>query len=318
MRSIYMSLILFAVVAAPGCILPMSAATTSGKPTLARTVAPTMVPTTVANPSVPEAPVVVQTEAILPDAVVAPQKSEDREKAVAWMVGFMVRNAPPGRQTFYAEAQETKEEALERYNGIANAIIDVVYAPDTKPLFAGSNGRSRTASVILAIMLYESGFMKNVDFGTGKLGRGDGGRSYCLLQLQVGGGKTIKWNKKYDRLPKAGDDPNDIFDGYTGPELVQDRHKCVGESLKALRVSFNSCPGLPLDQALRMYGSGNCEGAERPSRLRMQTAFKFWENTRDERTFSDKAITDTFTVAAPTPVASPHEPELQTVARTYR
>lgn len=239
---------------------------------------------------------VVETSVVdVPTAVVADEPAvaeTDRQKAVEWMVGFMTRHAPPGRTTFYAEAQETKEEALERYHGIANAVVDVVYNPETKPVFGGPNGRARSSAVILAIMLFESGFMKNVDYGVGKFGRGDAGKSWCLLQLNVGAGRTIKWNKKFDRVPRMGDDQADIFEGYTGPELVGDRRKCIGEAYKALRLSFGSCRSmqLPLDQKLRVFGSGNCNGAVKESRLRMKAALKFWDDTHKTRGFKDDAV----------------------------
>jgi hypothetical protein len=249
--------------------------------------------------SAPEAPVAgeVPTADVVPvpEAMVPEEEPEDRARAVEWMVGFMTKHAPPGRRTFYPEAQETKEEALVRYNGIANAIVDVVYDPTRKPLFGGSTGRARSATVILALMLFESGFMKNVDFGAGKFGRGDGGRSWCLLQINIGAGRTLKWNTKYDRVPKMGDDPADIFEGYTGPELVADRKKCVGEAYKALRLSFNACQSmqLPVDQKLRVYGSGNCNGAVKESRLRMRAAIKFWDETHKARGFTDATLTAT-------------------------
>ncbi len=299
MRSIYNWMLMLAVLA--GC---------------GTTVAPE--PTAPAQKLLPEAssvsevPVIVEvqtTEPTVPEAVRAEEETEDRARAVAWMVGFMVKHAPPGRKTYYVEAQETKEAALERYHGIANAIVDVVYDPTRKPLFGGSNGRARSATVILALMLFESGFMKNVDFGIGKYGRGDAGKSWCLLQINIGGGRTLKWNTKHDRPVKTGDDPADIFEGYTGPELVADRKKCVGEAYKALRLSFNACQSmqLPLDQKLRVYGSGNCNGAVKESRLRMRAAVKFWDETHKTRGFKDATLTAMVAKSLGLPYTAPVE-----------
>lgn len=283
MRSIYNWMLMLAVLAGCGTATPDAAAPAQELPSVA-----------LPSSSTPGAGEVQATEVgPVPEAVVAEEEPQDRARAVEWMVGFMTKHAPPGRKTFYPEAQETKEEALERYHGIANAIVDVVYNPNSKPLFGGSNGRARSVTVILALMLFESGFMKNVDYGVGKYGRGDAGKSWCLLQINIGGGRTIKWNTKHDRPPKMGDDPADIFDGYTGPELVADRKKCVGEAYKALRLSFNACQSLklPLDQKLRVYGSGNCNGAEKESRLRMRAAVKFWDETHKVRGFKDATLT---------------------------
>lgn len=219
------------------------------------------------------------------------------ELVYAWMVGFMVAVAPPGRTTFYAEAQESREVALARYDSIAKDIVEVVFDPQTKPLFTGDQGRVRTATVVLSIMLHEGGFMRNADFGIGKFGRGDGGKSWCLMQINVGKGRTMSWNTKYDRLPRFGDDPKDIVPGLTGPELVADRKNCIREGLKVLRLSFGACPGLPLEQKLRVYGSGNCNGAVEGSAIRMRSAIKLWETTKKERLFVDsdqkeRAFTD--------------------------
>lgn len=210
---------------------------------------------------------------------------------IAWILSFIVSVAPPGRKTFYPEAQETRVEAQERYESIAEDIVDVVYDPNTKALFRGSNGRSRTVSVILSIMLHESGFMRNVDYGVGKYARGDQGNSWCLMQLNIGAGRTLKWNVKHDRPPRWGDDPADIFDGYKGEELVKDRQLCIREGLKILRLSFSSCRGLPLNQRLRVYASGSCENGAEGSAARMNTAIRWFQNTRDRRIeFKDSDI----------------------------
>ena len=207
------------------------------------------------------------------------------ESILAWILAFMVSVAPPGRKTFYTEAQETREEAMERYESIAQDIVDVVYDPNTKPVFRGSNGRARTVSVILSIMLYESGFMKNVDYGVGKYARGDRGNSWCLMQLNIGKERTFRWNTKYDRSPRWGDDPEDIFEGHTGPELVKNRQLCIREGLKVLRVSFSACRGrgLPLNQRLRVYASGTCGGGVEGSATRMNTAIRWFHDSRAKR-----------------------------------
>lgn len=214
------------------------------------------------------------------------------ETIVAWILAFMASVAPPGRTTYYAEAQETKEVAEARYQSIAEDIIEVVYDPNTQPLFRGSNGRARTISVILAIMLYESGFMRNVDFGIGKYARGDQGNSWCLMQLNIGKGRTMRWNTKHDRPARYNDKPEDIFEGYTGEEMVKDRRKCIREGLKGLRMSFRSCRGmaLPLNQRLRIYGSGTCHGAQKGSALRMDTAIRWFRDSREKRRFKDDDI----------------------------
>lgn len=227
-----------------------------------------------------------------------PKKGDSKETdmveaVVAWILSFIVAAAPPGRTTYYAEAQETKDVALARYESIARDVVDVVYDPNTKVLFGGPNGRARTVSVVLSIMLYESGFGSNVDYGIGKFARGDNGNSWCLMQLNVGSGRTLKWNTKYDRSVRWGDKAEDISEGVTGLEMVKDRKKCIREGLKGLRLSFSSCQGmnLPLNQKLRVYGSGSCQGAAKASALRMDTAIRWFGNSKDKRTFVDADIT---------------------------
>jgi len=311
MRSIYVWLFLV-VVAAQGC-------TPAALPPPKRE-AP--MPTLVAQPAVPMMAVASTRVAEAPVPVPVPEPkapevgAEDREKAIAWIMGFMTANAPPGRRTFYTEAQETKEESLTRYRDIASNIVDVVYDSKTKPLFIGKYGRARTVSIIISVMLYESGFMRNVDFGLGKFGRGDHGNSWCMVQLNVGSmgtGRTMKWNTKEDRTPRFGDNPADIFQGFTGPELVQDRHRCIREGLKVMRVSFLACQGmqLPIDQKLRVFAAGKCDendDAEEKSRLRMTTAMKFFKESAAQRKFEDKAIVEYMTAHPPVVINYPPAP----------
>jgi len=217
------------------------------------------------------------------------------EPVFAWILSFIVSVAPPGRTTYYPEAQETKAEAMIRYESIAKDIVEVVYDPDTKPIFGGKWGRARTVTVILGIMLYESGFMKNVDYGVGKYARGDNGRSWCLMQMNVGKGRPWTraggWNVKKDRPWRYGDKKEDLIDGASGPEMVKDRRKCITEGLRLLRLSFRSCRKNPLKEKLNVYASGNCKYGGKGSRLRMTAAIKFFETSSELRKkFKDDEI----------------------------
>lgn len=217
--------------------------------------------------------------------------SSQAELAQGWLYDFMVQNAPPGRKSYYEEDEETKEEAEARYHSIAKDIVEVAFDPGIQPAFGGPNGRARTASLIAAIMFHESSFRRRVDYALGKYGRGDHGRSWCMMQLNIGEGRTVKWNWKHQRLVRWNDAQDEVFEGYTGPELIQDRKRCIREGLRVIRSSFKVCSKLPLLERLSAYASGNCRDGLEKSRTRMGTAVKFFQSTRDQRRlFTDAGV----------------------------
>jgi hypothetical protein len=209
---------------------------------------------------------------------------------IIWILAFITAVAPPGRKLYYPHAQETREEAMVRYNDIAQDVVEVVYDSNTKPLFRGKTGRARTVSVILSIMFHESGFRKDVDLNLGKYARGDKGNSWCLMQLNIGTGRTLKWNKKHNRRVRWDDPPEEIHHGYTGPELIADRKLCIREGLRVLRLSMGGCRKLPLNQRLRAYASGNCKNGAKQSEVRMGTAMRWYAKSRAKRQFVDSDI----------------------------
>lgn len=198
------------------------------------------------------------------------------ESVIVWILSMIMTSAPPGRKVYYPEGQETIEEATERYQSIADDIVSVVYDPETPPLFKGSLGRARTASVVLSVMLHESSFMRHVDFGLGKYARGDMGQSWCLMQLRVGSGRTMRWDTVRGRPAAVGDNSSTVFEGYTGEELVNDRKVCIREGLKVLAISFGGTQGLPLEDRLRIYASGSRERGGEASKNRMNLAIKYF------------------------------------------
>lgn len=224
-----------------------------------------------------------------------PTDADHREAAIEWAMGFMIRHAPPGRKTHYIDAQETKEEALKRYRSIAEDLVEVVYDPNTAPVFPGLSGRSRTLSVILGIALHESGFGKHVDKNIGPYARGDQGNSWCLMQMNVGKGRAWKnaggWNIKEDRPWKFGDKAEDIVQGASGPEMVQDRRKCFTEALRLIKVSFRACKRNTFYHRLNVYASGSCKYGSKGSAKRMRAATKFWDSSEEQREgFEDPVV----------------------------
>jgi len=100
-----------------------------------------------------------------------------------WVVDRMVAWSKPG-VTLHPPAMESFEDGQARYALIADAVLTTVARE--KPLFGGSRGRLRTAALLLSISMFESSYRKDVDMNLGKEGRGDGGRSWCLMQVQLG------------------------------------------------------------------------------------------------------------------------------------
>lgn len=161
-------------------------------------------------------------------------------------------------KTFITEAQESQAQAVERYIGIAQAAIDVAFDPKEPPVFVSKNeekARMHTALLILSVAYLESGMRRDVDFGQGKYSRGDGGRSWCMMQINVGSG-TVP-------------DPDPVISTWTGKDLVSDRTKCFRVGLHRIRRSFAACAANPLKYRLAAYASGSCERGHDESAARM-------------------------------------------------
>jgi hypothetical protein len=139
-------------------------------------------------------------------------------------------------------------------------------------------------------MFHESGFRRDVDRGEPS-GIGDSGNSWCMMQIKAGKvpSKTRSGNIKYDRPPQFGDSPEDIESGFTGQDLVDNRQLCFYEGLKMIRWSYSRC-GKDPNGKLRVYASGSCDRGGEASKRRVFTAEKFWQNSRDQRTWNDDDI----------------------------
>lgn len=193
----------------------------------------------------------------------------------AWALSFIISSAPVTNQQFYPHAKESVEDGTARRESIAHDVVDVIYTDETLPvLFSGPEARAHEVPLVLSIMFHESGFRRDVDLGIGPAARGDGGRSWCMMQIQVGAGRTAPWNKVKKRFAKgtyktvvtegvptrvwSGPDPKEeIEDGWTGPELVKDRKKCITAGFRIVSASFGATNGLPLLDRLRVYASGS-------------------------------------------------------------
>lgn len=177
------------------------------------------------------------------------------EAMTAWLLSLMMTTLPPGR-TLPRDAAESAEEGRIRYQEIAEAITAVALDPEEPKVFKDP---ARTAALMLAVSYYESSWRKDVDLGIGTFARGDGGASWCMMQIHLG------------RTPTATG-----IDGWTGPELVASRERCFRAGLHALRRSINACRSKPTLEWLNAYASGTCARGRVESSKRMGLAMRWY------------------------------------------
>lgn len=205
-----------------------------------------------------------------------------------WTLRTMIALAEPGRPLEVGEPVETREEALVRYQAIAEALSDVVQTED--PLWPDKQSRAMTAAVMLGIQYHESGgWKKSVDLGLPPAGRGDKGRSVCLAQINVGSGRSPAYNIVKKRLARGTDPPAEVVQGWTSAELLADRRKCMTAQLRAIKASFGACRHLDLPDRLRVYASGSCTRGGQAARDRFNTGMGIFYNRKPHFTDGDLA-----------------------------
>jgi len=178
---------------------------------------------------------------------------------IHWAVVYIATVLPPG-----VYSKETPEAAALRYEAIAKQVVEVAFAAKEKPLYEGPAGRLKTMAVMLAIDAYESGFRKDIDEG---VVRGDGGGSWCLAQVNTAGGRIV--------VKDDGSFDYSSTEGWTGADLVADRHKCFRAQLAIMRASFQ-CEHRTEEASLMKYASGKCDAGYRESYHRMKAALKLF------------------------------------------
>ena len=141
-----------------------------------------------------------------------------------------------------------------RYTEIASDLTAVVYDPAEQPLFPGADGRAKTAALLASIAAHESTFRADVENGRA---RGDGGSSWCFMQLHIGSGKTVE--------------------GWTGAEVTSDRKLCFRAGLHIARESFRMCNASPANEKLSAYASGQC-GRSVESRQMISRATAYFQH----------------------------------------
>lgn len=202
------------------------------------------------------------------------------ETLTSWILSLILSIAPISQPIAFKAAQETEVERQARYESIAKDILAVVYDANEAPLFKGPKGRAQTADVLLAIASFESGFRKDIDYGKGDYSKGDGGSSWCLMQVRLGAAVKGKTQMRIDLLSNGlYEFTFDPTKGYGGEDLVTDRQACFRAGLHLVRNSMRTCSGLATKSKLRVYASGSCDRGEKESALRMGRATDWWAKT---------------------------------------
>jgi hypothetical protein len=173
---------------------------------------------------------------------------------VAYVLSAMLTWSPPLQHQYY----ERPEATLARYDGIAKTIAEVALDPAEPSLFGGPDGRAETALFIASVAFYESGgYRRDVQLGTGTHGKGDGGRSWGLMQINIGN--------------------RDTAEHWVGTDLVNDPAKCIRAGLHRMRESFTHCHALAFNDRLSGYTDGRCREGAVAAHRRTERAVAFWE-----------------------------------------
>jgi hypothetical protein len=151
-----------------------------------------------------------------------------------WLAAIVLATYPASK--VYPNDEAKQQQHIIHVNEVVRDIYEVVYDPNHKSWFGGKWGRAQEAALTTIIASEESGGF-NPDVESGKV-RGDHGGSWCLMAMYIGKGKTIE--------------------GWTGPELIADRKKCIKAGVNALQRSMNSCRKYGMLSGLSVYDTGRC------------------------------------------------------------
>lgn len=176
----------------------------------------------------------------------------DLNVLTGWMLTMLVTMSPTGK-TYNPPDVEDPAATRVRLESISRDIVSVAFDEKEVPLFPGPHGRELSAVFIAASAAAESGgFLKSVDSGTKQ---GDHGRSWCIMQINLGKGKTPE--------------------GWHGNDLIKDRKKCIKTGYRIMRSSMATCKGNVRD-SMAAYLSGNCRVGIVSSRSRYDHAMKLY------------------------------------------
>ena len=198
---------------------------------------------------------------------------------VAMIVSVMMSLAPVGRRQYVPEAQESRDQAMDRYADIAQSMIDVSFDPTVRPLFQGNEGRLRTLALVFSVAYHESGFRLDVDTGLGRgrlarSGWNDYGRSWCMMQISLGRKQILRDGAVVEHSAAQ------TNQGWSGPDLLQDRQKCFKAGIEVLRASMMMCQKNHRLHRLAGYASGSCDRGLSLSESRVRNSDKVREALR--------------------------------------
>lgn len=150
---------------------------------------------------------------------------------------------------------ESTDEARIRYLEIAEDAASVAFDKSESPVFIGDKARIKTYFLMLSIAGKESYYNKYVDLG---FNNGDDGKSFCLMQINLGNYKTKE--------------------GWSGIDLVGDRiarQRCFKVGLRRIKQSFILCKHRTGAEKLGGYTHGYCPEVNYQARLRYNRAMSF-------------------------------------------
>jgi hypothetical protein len=158
----------------------------------------------------------------------------------AWIL-MAIESLAPSTRTPFRDIPESVAQRRARYEATAEAFADAIAElPDNvMPVRAKdrAKGEAWIAAWAVGVALHESGFLRSVDTGARV---GDGGRAWCVMQVNLAPGKTTA-------------------EGWTGKDLVSDRTKCARAGIAILARHMAGCSRLPFADRTSGYASGTCQ-----------------------------------------------------------
>lgn len=158
-----------------------------------------------------------------------------------YIVAAMMSWVPISNHATY----ETAEETMNRYVDIATTISTVAMDPEKEPLYAGDDGRLRTALLLASVASSESHFRKSVD------------------TCQISGDKGLAWGLWQTHASKD--------------RVCNDRVEAATIALKMMRYSISHCKNYNVLDRLSIYTRGRCRSNAKHSRLKMTRAHNWYE-----------------------------------------